>query len=236
MKERNSSWWLVKLHIVITVYDKKPEVPNRKCKLSQTHRKVSQLTIWTTSLHHSSHLCSITATQWLSPCYYHGLISSSQLDLHELHIVGIKMIFLSGAAVVQCLVRLEAHVRCSTVRNDRREVRKDRNWVSMRIFFVSDSALLFWGESPSPPPPKGWTWWLLGFRLSYDYLLLVPRPAGPTVRPEEGSRHQTWSAGGLRWRGPGRQAITSEFRLAAISSPISLSQTTGSKLCSNKYF
>ena len=63
--------------------------------------------------------------------------------------------------------------------------------------------------------------------LCYDYLLLVPRPTGPTLRPEEGSRHQTWSAGGLRWRGPGRQASTSVVRLATISSPPSLSQISG---------
>ena len=73
----------------------------------------------------------------------------------------------------------------------------------------------------------------MGFRLSYDYLLSVPRPAGPIVlRPEKGSQHQTsvstpWSTGGLRWRGPGRQASTSVVRLATISSPPSLSQISG---------
>ena len=102
----------------------------RKCKLSQTHRTESQSVNYmdysiasfvTSELHHSY---SVTLTLLLSRPHQQ---SSSQLDLHELHIVGIKMIFLSDAAGVQCLVRLEAHVRCSTVRNDMREVRKDRN-------------------------------------------------------------------------------------------------------------
>lgn len=100
----------------------------------------------------------------------------------------------------------------------------------MRFFFQT---VLFYSEG-SLPPRHHLQEDLMGFRLSYDYLLSVPRPAGPiVVRPEKGSQQQTsvstpWSTGGLRWRGPGRQAITSAVRLAAISSPISLSQTSGS--------